>query len=223
MSRIRKGYEARFRGLLRRVGTRRLEQGIRWLIERSRRRSLLEGSSEAESLAAVYAELAARPAFGKPKLATGPGQFWCDAGLGGLARWLRAAGHIARWDPSQDDSELLQLAQASNSTLLTTDSLLMERRLLRDGIVRSLWIPPTLRIAQQLALVFGEFGLQVGEPRCMRCGGELQQVDKQALKDRIPPRTFRWLDEYFVCGDCDQLFWRGTHWEKIQRELGRLD
>ena len=95
----------------------------------------------------------------------------------------------------------------------------MERRLLRDGIVPGYWLPPTLRIPEQLALVFREFGLTPCEPRCMSCGGELRRVEKEALRERIPPKTYRWLDEYFVCARCDRLFWRGTHWMRIAQQL----
>jgi len=97
--------------------------------------------------------------------------------------------------------------------------MLMERRLLRDGVIAALWLPPTLRIRQQLNLVFREFGLKVGEPRCMACGGELVTQDKEAIRERIPPKTYRWLDEYFACSRCGKLFWRGTHWERISKQL----
>jgi uncharacterized protein len=148
-----------------------------------------------------------------------PTLFWCDAGLGGLARWLRAAGSDARWQPDIADDTLVREAQKTAATILTTDSLLMERRLLRDRVVPGLWLPPTLRIPEQLALVLREFALAPGEPRCMSCGGELHRVEKEALRTRIPPRTYRWLEEYFVCERCDRLFWRGTHWTRIERQL----
>jgi uncharacterized protein with PIN domain len=102
---------------------------------------------------------------------------------------------------------------------LTTDSLLLERRVLREGLIPALWLPPALGIAEQLGLVFREFGLTPGQPRCMTCGGELQRADKEALRERIPPRTYRWLDEYFLCAACGKLFWHGTHWLNIQQQL----
>ena len=148
--------------------------------------------------------------------------FYCDAGLGGLARWLRAAGHEALWDPEIDDSQLVREAGRLRATVLTTDSLLMERRVLRDGLVPAFWVPPTLRVPEQLALVFREFGLTVGEPRCMSCGGELVPVDKETMRERIPPKTWLWLDEYFVCSRCDQLFWKGTHWRQIGNQLSAV-
>jgi len=53
----------------------------------------------------------------------------------------------------------------------------------------------------------------------MQCGGELQQKPKAELSDRIPPKTFLWLNDYFVCSRCDKLFWRGSHWQRIGTAL----
>jgi len=100
--------------------------------------------------------------------------------------------------------------------------MLMERRVLRDRIIPAFWLPPTLNIPEQLALVFREFGLTRRGPRCMSCGGELHQVSKEALRDRVPPRTYRWLDEFFLCRRCDKLFWHGTHWHRIVEKLAAL-
>src|SRR5205085_2570486 len=49
--------------------------------------------------------------------------------------------------------------------------------------------------------------------------GGLVRQEKETLKERIPPKTFRWLDEYFVCADCGKLFWKGTHWMRIDEQL----
>jgi uncharacterized protein with PIN domain len=53
----------------------------------------------------------------------------------------------------------------------------------------------------------------------MSCGGALRAVAKDEVIERIPPRTRRWKDDYFVCAGCGTLFWPGTHWEKIARRL----
>jgi len=87
-------------------------------------------------------------------------RFFCDSGLGGLARWLRGSGFEAFWEPSIDDFELLQQATKLSATVLTTDSLLMERRVVRDHVIPALWLPPTLTIPEALAFVFHEFGLK---------------------------------------------------------------
>jgi len=237
MNRIRRGYEYRFGALLRRLHARRLEQGVQWLIARGERLSRQGAIPRADALGRVHDELFGRverhaarvgaavgPTHSEIVTASNapPPLFLCDAGLGGLARWLRAAGYEALWTPDIGDDDLLREARRLGATVLTTDSMLLERRLLRDGVIPSVWLPPTLTIARQLALVLRELGLRACTPRCMSCGGELRPVEKEAMRERIPPKTWRWQDEYFVCVRCDKLFWHGTHWQKIVKQLERL-
>ena len=53
----------------------------------------------------------------------------------------------------------------------------------------------------------------------MACGGILVAAHKEAVRPRIPPRTALWKDDYFLCADCDRLFWPGTHWSRISSAL----
>jgi uncharacterized protein with PIN domain len=223
MSRIQSAYEHRYRELLLRFGARRLDRGVEWLLQRAERLKNEEELSPADALTQVARELAAKSLKTRRPASDGDDiRFFCDSGLGGLARWLRGAGYETFWEPSIDDFELLQKAKELSATVLTTDSLLMERRVVRDHVIPALWLPPTLSIPEALAFVFHEFGLKKRGPRCMSCGGELRRESKEALGERIPPKTFKWLDEYFVCSRCGKLFWRGTHWQKIQNELQKI-
>jgi uncharacterized protein with PIN domain len=146
-------------------------------------------------------------------------RFACDAGLGGLARWLRAAGYEASFTRDIDDDALVAVAHDAGSVLLTTDTLLMLRGVLRDGLIRALWVPPTMRKREQARLVLRALALPLREPRCMSCGGALRPVAKEDVKDRIPPRTYLWQDDYFLCAGCGKLYWRGTHWTRIRETL----
>ena len=234
MGRIQKGYESKFRALLGQIKAGKLEQRVQRLLARARRLNAEEGISDAQALAQVSRRLQTqldrwknrtRRHSSSPPLGTAlstQSHFLCDAGLGGLARWLRGAGYQARWIAGIDDDELLREARRLGAILVTTDSGLMERRILRDGIIRAVWVPPCLTMVEQLEMVLRETGLPLREPRCMECGGELRRVDKEKFRERIPPRTYRWLDEYFACEDCGKLFWHGTHWQRIGAELQRI-
>jgi uncharacterized protein len=156
-------------------------------------------------------------AKGRP--ATASTRFLCDEGLGGLARWLRALGYEAIWKPGLEDAELLKWAEEENLFFLTTDSVLMEFKLLRDGLLSSLWVPPTLKKHEQLAYVREKLGLMSLGSRCMDCGGEFLKVPKEKVANRIPPKTLVWLDEYWECSRCSKLFWQGTHWERLRTAL----
>lgn len=157
-----------------------------------------------------------------PGPADGVARFACDAMHKAVARWLRAAGHDAWWRYGVADAELIQFARREERIVLTSDAGVMERRLVRRGEVRALFLPRELDPLAATRLVLGTFSLTVGFPRCMACGGTLARIDKLAARDEIPPRTFAWLSEFYRCQRCAKLFWRGTHWTRIERALSRL-
>jgi uncharacterized protein len=146
--------------------------------------------------------------------------FHCDAGLGGLARWLRAAGYDAAFWRDIDDDELLRKMTNSGAILLTSDRRLMDRGVITTGAIAALLVPISLKKREQFAFVRNQLELPLREPRCMACGGRLVAVEKEAVRDRIPPRTYPWRDDYYVCQRCNRLFWQGTHWERIEAALG---
>jgi uncharacterized protein with PIN domain len=232
--RLEAGYREKFRTLLAKVRPKRLEFGADLLMRRARELRVREGIPLGRALSRVYddtrkrvekrlALTAACTLSGRPLGDAGEApQFVCDSSLGGLARWLRAAGYEAEWLETSGADELLRRAQAGGATVLTTDSRLLERALIRDGSVQAQWLPSDLSRTAQLRMLMRDLSLKVRTPRCMSCGGELRAVAKEDVAARIPPKTARWKDEYFVCSGCDRLFWQGTHWDRIARRLAEL-
>jgi uncharacterized protein with PIN domain len=230
--RIEDGYRHRFRALLAVVRPRRLEFGVDLLLERARQKSAREGIPLARALALVYEFTRVRverrlrlmgactvgSTMGERFAATPP-RFLCDSSLGGLARWLRAAGYEARQGATGRGDRLVEEATRGGFVLLTSDSRLLARRPLRTGAALVLWIPSAFSKREQLAMLMRDLGLQPRAARCMACGGVLQPTPKESVRARIPPRTALWRDEYFLCAGCDRLFWRGTHWERISGAL----
>lgn len=153
MGRIAKDYAIKFKRILEQfqarnpdAGVQRLPADASLLSERERisdadarllefRETFLkiqkgEGHRE-EQLAGEHGKLASAgmeyPVNPVPQSATGP-RFLCDAGLGGLARRFRAAGYEAIWIPNIGDDAPLRETRRLDATILTTDSMLMERR-----------------------------------------------------------------------------------------------
>jgi uncharacterized protein with PIN domain len=148
-----------------------------------------------------------------------PPSFVADGSLGGLARWLRGAGYAARWQAGARALALVAEARDDGAVLLTTDSRVLDFGSIQSGRLATLWLPSSLSCAEQLRLVLEDLGLTARTPRCMGCGGELAVVSKEVVRERIPPRTALWKDEYYVCGSCDHLYWEGTHWQRIAAVL----
>lgn len=150
-----------------------------------------------------------------------PLRFSCDAMLGGLARWLRAAGYEAWFNVHVGDGELVRRALEEGTCLVTSDSGIMERYAVREGLVCAVYLPPGLGPLEQLARVLARLGLPLREPRCMDCGGRLLPVARAEVADQVPPGARRAYEQFFRCAGCGKVFWRGTHWESIRGKLAR--
>lgn len=103
--------------------------------------------------------------------------------------------------------------------MLTSDTGIFRIGIVRDGEVAALLIPHGLRKQEQLGFVLHRLHLPLQEPRCMACGGDLLEIPKEQVADRVPPRTLAWLEHFYQCRRCRQLFWQGTHWQQIARQL----
>jgi uncharacterized protein with PIN domain len=146
-------------------------------------------------------------------------RFACDAMLGGLARWLRAAGYDASWHDGIDDGDLVRLALAEGRTVLSSDGDVFAFALVRDGVVPSLFVPRGLAVQDQLAHVLQQLHLSLREMRCMTCGGDLSELTKEDAAGRAPPRSFAYHEQFWECVRCGKVFWHGTHWRKIIDQL----
>ena len=151
-------------------------------------------------------------------------RFLCDAMLGGLAKWLRAAGYdtyYAREGTDVSDRSLTQKALEEGRVLLTSDAGFLERKPVRDGSVGFLMVP-YLPLEEQLKLVVGRFALSRRPSRCMECNGELEVVAPGAVANRVPPGVARDQEEFLLCGGCGRVFWHGSHWGRISGRLDRV-
>jgi len=233
--RIEHGFRARFRALVGWTGSEDAVVEADRLVSEATAAAASEGTSPAHALARVWLRELAAAKSGRVEgsRASASGAPWvrfdeanlprflCDPSLGGLARWLRAAGYEARLAPGVPGHRLPDEALRRGLVLLTSEAEVLDRRIVADGSLVVVWVPSALTMAEQLHLAAVELGLTLREPRCMACGGGLVPTAKEAVRPRIPPRTAIWKDEYFVCAECDHLFWRGTHWERIAATLRR--
>lgn len=142
--------------------------------------------------------------------------------LGGLARWLRAAGYDAEYEYGISDAELVARAQRSGRMILSSDGPLFERNVIRRGQVAALYVPQQLSKLQQLEFVAGRLALAAGTPRCMSCGGELAEVARHEAAGEAPPLAYRNCEQFWRCVRCGKLLWHGTHWQKVARRLGEI-
>lgn len=146
--------------------------------------------------------------------------FIADVHLRRLAHYLRLLGFDTLHRNDYADEEIVRIAAESGRIILTRD-----RMLLKNGAVaRGYWVRSTdpIEQAQEVLRRFDLTGRVRLFSRCSVCNGEIVPVSKEKVRDRIPPRTALWLDEYFVCADCGKLYWRGTHFNRLQERMNDI-
>jgi uncharacterized protein with PIN domain len=144
--------------------------------------------------------------------------FLADSMLGTLAKWLRILGYDTAYDVRLDDNQLVRLARSQGRVLLTRDTAFLARRGLRLVFIES------QVLEEQLTQVIRICGLRTDNPftRCPVCNTELEQVPKYEAWGQVPPYVSQTQEQFSLCPECNQFYWRGTHWQRMKDKLDNL-
>jgi uncharacterized protein with PIN domain len=146
--------------------------------------------------------------------------FVLDVHLGKLARLLRMSGFDTIYSNNYDDHQIARLAANSGRILLTRD-----RRLLKfKDITYGYWlrsVDPDVQLKEVLKR-FALFDSIDQFKRCMKCNGLIGQVDKNKIIDKLEPLTKKYYSEFYRCDSCKQIYWKGSHYEKMKDYIDSL-
>lgn len=146
--------------------------------------------------------------------------FVLDNHLGKLATYLRMFGFDAKYRNDIQDDELVEISSNTNRILLTRDRQLLMHKAIRFGY----WVR-SLEPEKQVTEIVHRFGLNefiAPFHRCLRCNTSLQPVLKEAIIHRLEPLTKKYFDDFRICPGCDQIFWKGSHYERMVRLIDRV-
>jgi len=150
----------------------------------------------------------------------GSSMFIADGHLGGLTRNLRLLGFDVGYDQYADDRQLLEIMVRENRALLTRD-----RRLLMHAIVQHGYYPRSQNPHEQTIEVIRRFGLsELIAPftRCLRCNAPLEEVAKGDIIEKLQPLTQIYYDQFRRCPNCEQIYWPGSHFSKLQKRIEEI-
>ena len=121
-------------------------------------------------------------------------RFIADVMVGKLARWLRVLGFDVAYSNKYQDDEIIRIAGAENRIILTRDTGLAARR----------------HNCQCLLIESGDYAAQIRQvlrshdlkdfnvfSRCLQCNTLLEDVDKEAVFDKILLHRIGDLEESF--------------------------
>jgi len=141
-------------------------------------------------------------------------RFVADVHLGKLARYLRLLGFDTLYRTHCDDAELARLAHEQKRILLTRDRGLLKRSLVTHGLYVRATDP-----RRQVREIIGRLDLRRSlRPfqRCARCNGQVRPVAKEQILERLGPNTKRYFQDFWMCRECRQIYWKGSHYQKMQ-------
>lgn len=146
-----------------------------------------------------------------------------DCMLGKLTRWLRIFGIDTVYAlklPLYSHEKVLEISEKENRILITRNEVL-HKKALSVGL-QSIFVKEET-LSQQLIELKEKLNLAIKlDPnfsRCPKCNAELILAEKEGIKEKVKPNIYNKYPEFWLCKDCDQIYWQGHHWTTIQNSL----
>jgi len=149
-------------------------------------------------------------------------KFIVDHNVGKMAKWLRVAGFDALFFTGSDDDAIVAAALDEKRILLTRDRRIMKRRVIVAGHIKSVLIESdhfTAQVRQVISALKLDKSCLRPFTICIECNQRLEERVKEAINDRVPPYVYHTQEYFAECPACRRLYWQGTHWQAMSREI----
>jgi uncharacterized protein with PIN domain len=149
-----------------------------------------------------------------------PVRFILDVHLGKLAKALRILGFDACYQNDYDDKTIASLAAREKRLVLTRDIGLLKHKAITWGY----WLR-SQHPEKQITEVLQHFRLQdqaAPFTRCLACNAPIEAVPKEMVWEQLPPNTRLYFEEFFRCIQCRRVYWKGSHYQRMQAFVNLL-
>ncbi|MEM4312142.1 MAG: Mut7-C RNAse domain-containing protein [Nitrososphaerales archaeon] len=149
-------------------------------------------------------------------------RFLVDSMLGSLARKLRMCGFDVIYESNLEDSSIIKKAQDEKRIVLTSDEeLFLRAHKNKVGVI----LIKGKNDEERLLELFKNLGIKEFELeiiRCPICNGELTEVSREEVKDKVFFSVYNLHKRFYLCKSCGKIYWEGSHWEKITKFFDRI-
>jgi len=140
--------------------------------------------------------------------------------LGRLCKWLRILGFDAVYFKEENLSLLLLEALRQNRIIITRNQKIGKEKAVKVINVKA------QNLKEQIKQVIEELKLTLDKEkmfsRCVICNLELEYIEKEKIKEKVPEYVFKTQDEFYICKGCQRIYWQGTHWGNVAKTLEEI-
>ncbi|MCX6237300.1 MAG: twitching motility protein PilT [Bacteroidia bacterium] len=139
--------------------------------------------------------------------------FICDVHLGWLSKYLRMLGMDTLYSNKYTPEEIIDFSRQEKRIILSRSYQLTRQ----TEVTHSYWIRSSEPLEQLKDLINKLDLINLTDPftRCLNCNGKLVPVEKQEILHRLEARTAKYYEEFFNCQTCNQIYWKGSHYENM--------
>lgn len=143
-------------------------------------------------------------------------RFIVDENVTRLCRYMRMLGFDSVLQAG--DHQIVADALSEKRIILTRD----QRLLMHRDVTHGLYLRAT-KVEEQAREVVRRLQLQsLVRPlsRCLECNHLLEKTSTPP--DRVPSGVREWANEYRTCPNCERVYWKGSHYERMVRSIAYI-
>ncbi len=145
-------------------------------------------------------------------------KFIADCHLGKLAKYLRVMGFDTLYFNSIDDNDLVEMANKQGRIILTRDKALHDRKESSTFYLESIDNLQQLKELKEYFFI-KDYKLR---GRCIVCNTELESINKNEIKEKIPKKVKQHFSDFEICRTCDRIYWHGDHYRRMMKTIASI-
>ncbi|MGE5429411.1 MAG: Mut7-C RNAse domain-containing protein [Methylococcaceae bacterium] len=144
-----------------------------------------------------------------------------DVHLGQLCKYLRMLGFDTLYSNDYTPGPMIEISNLEKRVILSKNIRLIRHR----KVTHAWWVRSSDSKEQLKELIYGLNILKWANPltRCLNCNNKLETVKKDDISDRLEERTAKYYTEFFRCPVCDQIYWKGSHYESMLEFIHQIE
>jgi hypothetical protein len=140
-------------------------------------------------------------------------KFICDVHLGRLSKYMRMLGWDTLYSNQYSPDEMIAISGQEKRIILSRNYQLTRHK----KVTHSYWIQSSCPV-EQIKDLINKLDLSdkiIPLTRCLKCNHGLMPVEKKKIAHRLQALTAKYYNEFYVCPACDQIYWKGSHFERM--------